>query len=98
VKGEHELGPLGGPGRPHPFKRTGTSRHATINDKEMKQRITYLVKDPGSLHPSNIEVTDDSVAIKSFDGAKEHHVTLSLAELPRDVRNMKTVDLFCYRH
>jgi hypothetical protein len=53
----------------------------------MKQRITYIVQDPASLSPGNIEVTEDSVAVKSFDGAKEHHVTLSLAELPRDVRS-----------
>jgi hypothetical protein len=51
----------------------------------MKQRITYLVQSPENLQPSNIEVTADGVAIKSFDGAKEHHVTLSLAELPREV-------------
>jgi hypothetical protein len=52
----------------------------------MKQRVTYLVQSPENLKPANIEITADGVAVKSFDGAKEHHVTLSLAELPREVR------------
>jgi hypothetical protein len=54
--------------------------------RRMKQRITYLAQKPENVQPSNIQVTKESLAVQSLDGAKEHHVTLSLTELPRNVR------------
>jgi hypothetical protein len=53
----------------------------------MKERITYIVRDPSKGYdPSNLEVTKSSLAVSSLGGAKEHQITFSLADLPQEVR------------
>jgi hypothetical protein len=56
----------------------------------MKQRITYVVKDPDSFTPEQIETKNDghesSFAVKGVQAAKERRYTLGLDELPSEVR------------
>jgi hypothetical protein len=55
----------------------------------MKERITYIIRDPSKGYdPSNLEVTKSTIAVASLDGAKEHKITFSLAELPQEVSTM----------
>jgi hypothetical protein len=52
----------------------------------MKQRITYIVKDAKlGYDPSNLEVDKKSITVSALEGAKEHHITLGLHELPAEV-------------
>jgi hypothetical protein len=55
----------------------------------MKQRITYVVKDPDSFTPELLEVKKDgkkdSLIVKGLQAAKEHRITLGLDELPSEV-------------
>lgn len=52
----------------------------------MKQRITYVVKDPvQGYDPSNLAIAKKSLAVTGLEGAKEHHITLGLHELPSEV-------------
>ncbi|KAK4934021.1 hypothetical protein LTR28_010982, partial [Elasticomyces elasticus] len=52
----------------------------------MKQRITYLVHDSeAGVDPSRLNVTHDSLTIYRLDAAKEHRLTLGLAEMPHEV-------------
>ncbi|KIW00708.1 uncharacterized protein PV09_07694 [Verruconis gallopava] len=57
----------------------------------MKQRITYIVKDPvQGYDPSNLKVTKTSLTVAALDGAKEHHITLGMHELPDELRELLT--------
>ena len=49
----------------------------------MKQRITFLVKDPESFTPERLEVEEDgSLSLKDIEAVKEQRLTFSLDELP----------------
>ncbi|KAJ4303077.1 protease B nonderepressible form [Kalmusia sp. IMI 367209] len=48
----------------------------------MKQRITYLVKDPDSFTPEKLNVKDGSLTLNGVEAVKEHRLTFSLDELP----------------
>jgi len=56
----------------------------------MKQRITYVVKDPESFSPEHLEVKNGDwsstrFTLKGVDAAKEHRITFGLDELPEEV-------------
>jgi hypothetical protein len=55
----------------------------------MRQRITYVVKDPDTFTPDLLEVTKDgpkdSFAVSGVQAAKEQRITLGLDELPTEV-------------
>ena len=55
----------------------------------MKQRITYVVKNPDTFNPDLLEVkkdgSKDSFAVSGLEAAKEHRITLGLDELPSEV-------------
>jgi hypothetical protein len=55
----------------------------------MKQRITYVVKDPDSFTPELLGVKKDghrdSFTTEGVQAAKEHRITLGLDELPSEV-------------
>jgi hypothetical protein len=55
----------------------------------MKQRITYVVKNPDTFTPDLLEVTKDgpkdSFVVNGVQAAKEHRITLGLDELPTEV-------------
>jgi hypothetical protein len=57
----------------------------------MKQRVTYVVKDPDSFTPELLEVkkdgSKDSFVVNGLQAAKEHRITLGLDELPSEVWN-----------
>ncbi|KAF2142789.1 uncharacterized protein K452DRAFT_357874 [Aplosporella prunicola CBS 121167] len=55
----------------------------------MKQRITYLLH-PGepAFDPAGLTVRKDSLQIKPIKAAKEHRLTLGLAELPQEIRTV----------
>jgi hypothetical protein len=59
----------------------------------MKQRITYVVKQPDEFSPEQLEVKTDSngpvFTIKNVDAAKEHRLTLGLDELPDEVLHIE---------
>jgi len=66
--------------------RDSVSAHST-----MKQRITYVVKDPDSFTPEQLEVKKDShestFSVKDLQAAKEHRITLGLDELHSEVHH-----------
>ena len=55
----------------------------------MKQRITYVVKNPEEFTPEQLKVDKDLIgpwfALTDVDAAKEHRITLGLDELPNEV-------------
>jgi hypothetical protein len=55
----------------------------------MKQRITYVVKNPEAFSPDQLEVKQDLqgpiFTLKNVDAAKEHRITFGLDELPEEV-------------
>lgn len=57
----------------------------------MKQRITYLVEDPDSFTPDQLEVKDGSLSLEGLKAIKEHRFTFSLDELPTEV--LRTVNM-----
>lgn len=56
----------------------------------MKQRLTYLLRDPSKFSLERIQVSETSVQLNGLDAAKEQHLTLSLSELPQEV--LQTMD------
>jgi hypothetical protein len=58
----------------------------------MKQRITYVVKNPDSFMPEQLEVqkhdTKDAFSLKGVEAAKELRITLGLDELPSEVLHL----------
>jgi hypothetical protein len=60
-----------------------------MDTSTMKQRITYVVKDPDSFSPELLEVkkdgSRDSFVLNGVQAAKEHRITLGLDELPTEV-------------
>ncbi|KAF1839008.1 PIG-X-domain-containing protein [Decorospora gaudefroyi] len=58
----------------------------------MKQRITYIVKNPESFTPSQISVQNDaqrpSFTLTNVDAVKEHRLTLGLDELPKEISKL----------
>ncbi|KAF2446116.1 PIG-X-domain-containing protein [Karstenula rhodostoma CBS 690.94] len=52
----------------------------------MKQRITYLVEDPDSFTPEQLEVKDGSLSLRGLKAVQEHRITFSLDELPTELR------------
>ncbi|KAF9734135.1 hypothetical protein PMIN06_008384 [Paraphaeosphaeria minitans] len=52
----------------------------------MKQRITYLVEDPDSFTPEQLEAKHGSLSLKGLKAVQEHRVTFSLDELPAELR------------
>ncbi|KAL1608270.1 protease B nonderepressible form [Paraconiothyrium brasiliense] len=52
----------------------------------MKQRRTYLVGDPDSFTPEQLEVKDGSLWLKGLKAVAEHRVTFNVDELPKEVR------------
>jgi hypothetical protein len=65
------------------------TRRAVKVPATMKQRITYVVKDPDEFTPEQLQVKQDghkdSLSLNGVHAAKEHRVTLGLDELPREV-------------
>jgi hypothetical protein len=55
----------------------------------MKQRITYVVKNPEEFTPDQLDVSTDQsgpyFALDNVYAAKEHRITLGLDELPEEV-------------
>lgn len=55
----------------------------------MKQRITYVVKNPDTFTPELLEVKKDgpkdSFVVSGVQATKEHRITLGLDELPSEV-------------
>ncbi|KAF1851018.1 PIG-X-domain-containing protein [Cucurbitaria berberidis CBS 394.84] len=53
----------------------------------MKQRITYVVKNPEAFTPEQLVVKDDGTkfTLQRVHAAKEHRITLGLDELPREL-------------
>ncbi|KAF2676782.1 PIG-X-domain-containing protein [Lentithecium fluviatile CBS 122367] len=51
----------------------------------MKQRITYIVRNPDEFTPEQLEVIGRSLNIQKLNAAKEHRITLGLKELPREL-------------
>jgi hypothetical protein len=57
----------------------------------MKQRITYVVKDPNAFSPEQLEVVKQDgsslakFTVKDVNAAKEHRITMGLDELPGEV-------------
>jgi hypothetical protein len=70
------------------IERTSRARQVNVH-AIMKQRITYVVKDPDSFTPELLEVkkdgSKDSLVINGLQAAKEHRITLGLDELPSEV-------------
>jgi hypothetical protein len=52
----------------------------------MKQRRTYLVNDPDSFTPKQLEVKDGSLSLNGLHAVEERRITFSLDELPTEVR------------
>ena len=52
----------------------------------MRERITFVHGAEEAFHPSQLEVQDDSLYIKSLKAAREYRVTFSFEELPQEVR------------
>ncbi|KAF2474115.1 PIG-X-domain-containing protein [Lindgomyces ingoldianus] len=52
----------------------------------MKQRITYLVRNPDEFTPEQLAVKPSSIALRKVNAAKEHRITLGLEELPDELR------------
>ncbi|KAL5382828.1 hypothetical protein DPSP01_006383 [Paraphaeosphaeria sporulosa] len=52
----------------------------------MKQRITYLVEDPDSFTPEQLQVKDGSLSLIGLKAVQEHRVTFTLDELPTELR------------
>ncbi|KAJ4367117.1 protease B nonderepressible form [Neocucurbitaria cava] len=56
----------------------------------MKQRITYVVKNPEAFTPEQLVVKEDgtSLTLENVHAAKEHRITLGLDELPRELSSV----------
>ncbi|CAO2649461.1 Nn.00g068460.m01.CDS01 [Neocucurbitaria sp. VM-36] len=56
----------------------------------MKQRITYVVKDPDAFTPEQLVVQEDGtgLALNNVHAAKEHRITLGLDELPSELSSV----------
>ncbi|RYN53689.1 hypothetical protein AA0118_g9417 [Alternaria tenuissima] len=58
----------------------------------MKQRITYVVKNPEEFTPEQLKVDKDLrgpwFALTDVDAAKEHRITLGLDELPNEISKL----------
>ncbi|KAJ4353874.1 protease B nonderepressible form [Didymosphaeria variabile] len=52
----------------------------------MKQRRTYLVEDPDTFTPEQLEVIDGSLSLKGLEAVEEHRVTFNVDELPEEIR------------
>ena len=65
----------------------------------MKQRITYVLKDPDSFTPDLLELkkdgSKDSFVVGEVQAAKEHRITLGLDELPSEVCPIPLVSTIC---
>jgi hypothetical protein len=72
-----------------------------MDTSTMKQRITYVVKDPDSFTPELLHVkkdgSRDSFILSGVQAAKEHRITLGLDELPTEVRLYLRTILRCNR-
>jgi hypothetical protein len=54
----------------------------------MKQRITFLQEPQDSLDPKLLEVESSFIATKVLKAAREDRITLSLDELPNELRRV----------
>lgn len=54
----------------------------------MKQRSTFLVRDPAYSHPSNFGLTPTSLRIKAVPAAREDRLTFGVDELPAELRTV----------
>ncbi|KAF2128292.1 PIG-X-domain-containing protein [Dothidotthia symphoricarpi CBS 119687] len=60
----------------------------------MKQRITYVVRNPDSFTPEQLSVKNDAAGatftLKDIDAVKEHRITIGLDELPGELSTSLT--------
>jgi hypothetical protein len=61
----------------------------------MKQRITYLLHEPGGIDPASLDITNDSIKLPNLKAAKEWRVTLATKELPQEVRTLSVHFVNC---
>lgn len=52
----------------------------------MKERITYIHRADDAFEPSQLTVGKASLEIANLKAARDHRLTFSIAELPREVR------------
>ena len=52
----------------------------------MKARITYVHDSGGEFDPPQVAIEDDSLSVRSLEGAREVKVTVGLDKLPGEVR------------
>lgn len=57
----------------------------------MKQRLTYLLRDPKEFSLSQVRVTTESTSVEALDAAKEQHLTFGFDELPQEVNSLMHV-------
>ena len=74
---------------------------APADTSAMKQRITYMVKNPESFTPEQLSLSaqdqGQTFAIRNVDAVKEHRLTAGLDELPKEVHvviQLQKVDTF----
>ena len=57
----------------------------------MKTRITYVHNPGGQFDPQQVSVQDDSLPVRSLEGAREVKLTIGLDELPGEVRCVRAM-------
>ena len=61
---------------------------------KMRQRVTFLLEDDHDSKAPPINVTSNSVKVNVIGAAKEHQLSISLDDLPRQVQDVPRRDLF----
>ena len=52
----------------------------------MKERITYVIRDPDAFSPDQLRVNDTAFDTHLLPAAKERRLSFSFAEIPHEVR------------
>lgn len=71
-----------------------------IYNSNMKQRITYFLRDERGIDPATLDVSKDSLQIPGLNAAKEWRITAGVPELPQEVNEyavmaIRTTTLTC---
>ena len=62
----------------------------------MRERITFVHGAEDDFDPSQLEVQNDSLYIKSLTAAREDRITFSFDELPQEVRKNGLIHLYAF--
>lgn len=54
----------------------------------MRQRITFVHEPQDGIDPKSIGITSNTLSLSGLRAAREDRITLSLAELPRELRQV----------